>query len=108
MAALLFETLSGLAVTLGPFHSAVQWSLLLHTAIGAVTLLPLAWYCTAHWLEYRRYVMSHIVLLGWVALVGLAVCSLSGMVITIVPAVIAFAFLQRYVIKGITAGAIKA
>jgi raffinose/stachyose/melibiose transport system permease protein len=32
----------------------------------------------------------------------------AGMVITILPAVIAFAFLQRYVIKGITAGAIKA
>jgi ABC-type glycerol-3-phosphate transport system permease component len=32
----------------------------------------------------------------------------AGMVITIVPAVIAFALLQRYVIKGITAGAIKA
>jgi raffinose/stachyose/melibiose transport system permease protein len=32
----------------------------------------------------------------------------AGMVITIVPAMIAFAFLQRYVIKGITAGAIKA
>lgn len=32
----------------------------------------------------------------------------AGMVITIVPAVVAFAFLQRYVIKGITAGAIKA
>ena len=32
----------------------------------------------------------------------------AGMVITILPAVVAFAFLQRYVIKGITAGAIKA
>ena len=32
----------------------------------------------------------------------------AGMVITIIPIVIAFAFLQRYVIKGITAGAIKA
>jgi len=32
----------------------------------------------------------------------------AGMVITIIPAVVAFAFLQRYVIKGITAGAIKA
>jgi raffinose/stachyose/melibiose transport system permease protein len=32
----------------------------------------------------------------------------AGMMITIVPVVIAFAFLQRYVIKGITAGAIKA
>jgi len=32
----------------------------------------------------------------------------AGMMITIVPAVIAFALLQRYVIKGISAGAIKA
>jgi raffinose/stachyose/melibiose transport system permease protein len=32
----------------------------------------------------------------------------AGMIITIVPAVVAFAYLQRYVIKGITAGAIKA
>ena len=32
----------------------------------------------------------------------------AGMVITIIPVIVAFAFLQRYVIKGITAGAIKA
>jgi raffinose/stachyose/melibiose transport system permease protein len=31
----------------------------------------------------------------------------AGMVITIVPAVIAYAFLQRYLIKGLTAGAVK-
>lgn len=32
----------------------------------------------------------------------------AGMVITIVPAVLAFVFLQRYVIRGLTAGALKA
>jgi ABC-type glycerol-3-phosphate transport system permease component len=32
----------------------------------------------------------------------------AGMVITIVPAVLAFVFLQRYVVKGLTAGALKA
>jgi raffinose/stachyose/melibiose transport system permease protein len=32
----------------------------------------------------------------------------AGMMITIVPAVLAFVFLQRYVIKGLTAGALKA
>ena len=31
----------------------------------------------------------------------------AGMAITIVPVVLAFAFLQRYVIKGITAGALR-
>jgi hypothetical protein len=81
MAALLVETVSGLAITFAPFHAAAQWSVLLHTAVGAVTLLPLAWYCSAHWWEYRRWVMSHVVLLGYVALLGLAVCSLSGLVL---------------------------
>ena len=31
----------------------------------------------------------------------------AGMIITIVPAVIAYAFLQRFLIKGLTAGAVK-
>src|SRR5688500_323360 len=32
----------------------------------------------------------------------------AGMMITIIPAVIAFLFLQRFVVKGLTAGALKA
>ena len=52
LAALLFETLTGLAITLAPFHAAVQWSVLLHTAVGAAMLLPRLRYgggqCDAH------------------------------------------------------------
>ena len=82
MAALLFEAVSGLAITFASFHAAIQWSVVLHTAIGAITLLPLAWYCAAHWCKYRWWAFSHIVLLGYVALLGLAVCSASGLVLT--------------------------
>jgi hypothetical protein len=82
MATLLFEAVSGLAITLSPFHSAVQWSVILHTIVGAVTLMPLAWYCGAHILDYRRYAFSHVVLLGYLALLGLIVCSVSGVVVT--------------------------
>lgn len=82
MGALLFEAVSGLAITLAPFHAGIQWSVLLHTAIGAITLLPLAWYCARHWCDYRRYGWSHNVLLGYVGLLALAVCSLSGVVLT--------------------------
>lgn len=82
MGALLFEAISGLAITLAPFHAAIQWSVLVHTAVGAVTLLPLARYCVRHWCDYRRYAWSHNVLLGYVALLALAVCSLSGVVLT--------------------------
>ena len=83
MAALLFEAVTGLAITFGPFHAAVQWSVLVHTVVGALTLLPLAWYCAAHWWEYRHWALSHIVLLGYVSLLGLAVCSASGVVLTV-------------------------
>lgn len=82
MAALLFEAVSGLAITLGPFHPVMQWNVLMHTALGALALLPLAWYCARHIWEYRTWAFSHVVLLGYVALLGLAVCSASGVVLT--------------------------
>jgi hypothetical protein len=82
MATLIFEAVSGLAITFSPFHAAVQWSVIVHTVVGALTLLPLAWYCAQHWLDYRRYAMSHIVLLGYVGLLALLVCSVSGVVVT--------------------------
>ncbi len=82
MAALLFEIVTGLFITVWHFNAAVQWSLLIHTVIGAATLLPIAWYLAAHFLDYRKYALSHVVLLGYVALLGLVVCSVSGVVLT--------------------------
>jgi hypothetical protein len=82
MAVLVFEAASGLAITLAPFHAAVQWNLLLHTVVGAVTLLPLAWYCVQHWRDYRSHAPSHVVLLGYVGLLALTVCALSGLALT--------------------------
>jgi len=82
MGVLVFEAVSGLAVTFSPFHPAVQWGLVVHTLIGVVFLFPLAWYYAAHWLDYKRYALSQTVLLGYVGLVGLLMCSLSGVVVT--------------------------
>ncbi len=81
MAVLLFETITGLAITLASFHPAVQYGVLIHTALGALTLLPVAWYCLKHWLDYRHWATSHVTVLGYVALLGLAVCSVSGLVL---------------------------
>lgn len=81
MAVLVFEAASGLAITFAPFRAATQYSVLFHTAVGALTLLPLAWYCAKHWLDYRRYAFSHIVLLGYLALLGLVICCGSGLVL---------------------------
>lgn len=82
MAALVFEAVSGLIITLSPFHAAIQWGLIVHTVVGAVTLLPLAWYCAQHWRDYRSHAASHITLLGYVGLLALVVCSLSGAILT--------------------------
>ena len=83
MAVLIFESLTGLVITFSPFRATTQYSVLFHTAIGALTLLPLAWYCARHWLEYRRYAISHIVALGYLALLGLVVCCASGLMLMI-------------------------
>lgn len=83
LATLLFETLTGVLITLAPFHAAIQWSVLLHTAVGAVLLLPVLGYCARHVAVYRTYAASHITVLGWVALAGLAAVSASGVVLMV-------------------------
>jgi len=50
-ASLVFETITGLAIAYAPFHAAVEWSVIVHTAIGVLTLLPICWYYAAHWQE---------------------------------------------------------
>ena len=59
----------------------MQYGVLVHTALGALTLLPVARYCLRHWLDYRHWAWSHVTVLGYVALAGLAVCSVSGLVL---------------------------
>jgi hypothetical protein len=82
VAVLLLEIVTGLAVTFGPFHATVEWGLLVHTGLGLLALVPLLWYSWRHWLDYKRYAMSHVVLLGYAGLVGLLVCLVSGVVVT--------------------------
>ena len=81
-ATLLFELISGLAVTLGPFHPAIEWSLLAHTVAGVLTIAPLAWYFVRHWRDYSRQSLSDTQLLGYAGLFSIAICALSGVVLT--------------------------
>ena len=82
LASLLFLTLSGFAVTLAPFHPAVEWGLLLHTLVGLLMVVPLGVYLVVHWLDYRRYNMSDSLLLGYIGTLALFVCLVSGLVVT--------------------------
>jgi hypothetical protein len=82
LATLVFETVTGLLITLAPFSAAAEWNVILHTAVGLATLVPLTWYFAVHWLDYKRFALSDVVLLGYVAVVALLVCSVSGLVVT--------------------------
>ena len=81
-AALLFEAITGLAITLAPFHAAVEWSVVLHTALGLLTLLPVTAYFAIHWSDYKAQALSDVILLGYAATAALLVCSGSGLVLT--------------------------
>jgi hypothetical protein len=73
---------SGLVVTFAPFHAAVEWTVLLHTVLGVLALVPLVWYSVAHWRDYKSYNLSDVLLLGYVSALALVVCLLSGIVVT--------------------------
>ncbi len=79
---LLFETISGLAVWLLPFNQLAQFSVLLHTAIGILFLIPAVWYVVRHWWIRRKGNLSHYQLLGYISSAILAVCLISGLVVT--------------------------
>jgi hypothetical protein len=81
-AVLLFELVSGLAVTFGPFHPVVEWGLILHTILGVTAIAPLCWYFVRHWKTYRTQARSDVLLLGYAGACVLGVCLFSGLILT--------------------------
>lgn len=79
---LLFELTSGLAITFGPFHPAIEWGLLLHTLAGLVAIAPLGWYCARHWKNYSDQALSDVLLLGYIGIGALCICAVSGLLLT--------------------------
>ena len=79
---LAFVTLSGFIAWLAPFSVPTQVTLLLHTLGGLVVLLPCLWYLVRHLLRYWRNPLSHILVLGYIGTAGLALCLVSGVVVT--------------------------
>ena len=81
--ALVFLSVSGLVITFPPFHATIQWTVLIHTLAGLLTLVPILWYSWLHWVDYKKYNLSDVVLLGYVAVAALlVVCLISGLVVT--------------------------
>ncbi|HET7346176.1 MAG TPA: multiheme c-type cytochrome [Acidobacteriaceae bacterium] len=81
-AILLFELISGLAITFGPFNPSTQWGLLVHTVVGVLTVALLVWYVVRHWQTYSDQALSDVLLLGYVAAGALGICLISGLLVT--------------------------
>jgi hypothetical protein len=82
LSALVFLTVTGLLIAYAPFHAAMEWGVLIHTLIGLLILLPIVWYSWIHWADYRQYNLSDALLLGYVAVLALLLCLVSGLVVT--------------------------
>ncbi len=80
--AIAFLSLSGLAIWLAPFSRTLQVTVLAHTLAGLALLLPVVWYAVRHWREYRAYPLTHHKLLGYLTAAVLAICAVSGLVLT--------------------------
>lgn len=81
-AILLFELISGLAVTFGSFNPAIEWGLLVHTVVGVLAVGLLVWYFARHWQTYSDQALSDVLLLGYVGAAALGICLLSGLLVT--------------------------
>ena len=49
--AILGLALTGLVITFAPFHAVVEWTVLLHTLVGLVLLVPVMIYLWRHFLD---------------------------------------------------------
>ncbi len=78
----LFETLGGLFIYLLPFSVFNQYSVILHTVVGVLMLVPVLWYTAQHWLRRFRGRFNHFQLLGYLSAVAMALVCVSGCVLT--------------------------
>lgn len=82
LGAIAFLALGGLWITFGGFSAYNQYAVLLHTALGLVTLVPILVYVFRHLAETWRRALNHVSLLGYAAALALLAASASGLVLT--------------------------
>jgi len=78
----LFLLVTGLTIDLLPFSVFNQHAVVLHSVVGLLFVPPAASYLTRHIRAYWDYPLTHIKFSGYAAAVMLAVCSVSGIVLT--------------------------
>jgi len=78
-----FLFVSGLVILCADFGRGAQLTVLVHTVLGVVFLVPLGLYLVPHLARRWRDRFSHLVLLGWMSGVTMTTAVLSGVVLTV-------------------------
>jgi len=73
---------SGISVLLLPFGAYVQYSIIVHTLVGLVATLPIAWAVYLHWQRRRASVVPPASRIALAAAVLLAASVLTGLIVT--------------------------
>jgi hypothetical protein len=82
LAWLSFETLSGLAIWLLPFSAPVEWTVVVHTGVGLVFLVPILFYQWEHLVAYWPRPGSSNKWMGYLAGLATLVAVVSGLILT--------------------------
>jgi hypothetical protein len=82
LAWLTFETVSGLAIWLVPFSVPAQWTVVVHTGIGVLLLLPILVYLWQHLVVYWNRPGSAVKWMGYLGTAATLVAVVSGLVLT--------------------------
>lgn len=81
MLAILFAT--GVWMWLGPFSVSVQLQAILHPALGLVAIVPCCVFVVRHLRQWWGQKLTAVMALGYLLLAFVAVCGVSGVVLTI-------------------------
>lgn len=78
----LFLAISGVAIYFFGFSVTNQFMVLFHTGLGLAFVLPYIVYQLRHYLYSRQFNLTDVKLLGYCSFAAVAVCSVSGLVLT--------------------------
>jgi hypothetical protein len=79
---LLFELFSGLVIYLVSFSLSTQALVILHTAVGLVAVIPYIIYQIRHWLSYRKRILTHHKLTGYLSMIMAVSAAVSGLLLS--------------------------
>ncbi len=78
---LIFELISGLLIYFLSFSLTTQSLVVIHTAVGLVLIIPYIIYQIRHWLFYRKRLLTHHKLTGYLSMTSAVVAVVTGLVL---------------------------